>query len=100
MAKMATMPIYGTQPSKILFSRTKSHIILNFGMQHLRLNLYKVCINADPKLTLAVLWQGQIWLPTYLNEETVIKSFNGKKLQQITKLTQDQCFKNRVDPRG
>ena len=44
MAKMATMPIYGTQPSKILFSRSKSHMILKFGMQHLRLKLYKTCI--------------------------------------------------------
>ena len=30
----------------------KRYMILNFGMQHWGLKLYKVCINCDPGLTL------------------------------------------------
>ena len=52
MTKMAAMPIYGKNPSKIFFSRIGRPVILKLGMLHRGLKLYKVCINGDPGLTL------------------------------------------------
>ena len=37
---------------KIFFSRTRRPMILKFGMQHQAMELYKVCINRDPGMTL------------------------------------------------
>ena len=51
MTKMAATPIYGKNPSKIFFFRTRSPMILKLGMYHWGLKLYKVCINDDPGLT-------------------------------------------------
>ena len=48
LTKMATMPIYGTNPSKIFFSRTGEPISTNLGMKHRWLKYYNVCINHDP----------------------------------------------------
>ena len=52
MTKMATMPIYGKKASKIFFSRTRNLIILKVGKEHQGLEVYKVCINDYPWLTL------------------------------------------------
>ena len=52
MTKMGAPPIYGKNPSKIFFSRTRRPMILKLGMQHRGIKLYKVCINCDPGLTL------------------------------------------------
>ena len=51
MTKIAVMSIYGKN-FKIFFSRTRSSMILKFGMQHRGFMLYKICINGDPGLTL------------------------------------------------
>ena len=61
MTKMAAMPIYGKNPSKIFFSRTRSPMILKLGMQHQGLKLYKVYINGDPGLTLTYFTARSIW---------------------------------------
>ena len=42
-------------------------MILNLGMTHQAIELYKVCINHDPGMTLTFLWQGQLRLPMHLN---------------------------------
>ena len=47
MTKMAAMPIYGKNPSKIFFSRTGGLISTKLGMKH-----YNVYINHDPVMTL------------------------------------------------
>ena len=49
MTKMATMPIYGKNPSKIFFSRTGGSISKE---QHRWLKYYNVYINRDPVMTL------------------------------------------------
>ena len=51
MTKMATMPIYGKNPSKI-FSRTDGPISKKLGMKHRSLKYYNVYINHDLVVTL------------------------------------------------
>ena len=54
MTKMAAMPIYGKNPSKIFFSRTGGSISKKLGMKHQWLKYYcnNVHINHDPVMTL------------------------------------------------
>ena len=52
MTKMATMPIYGKNPSKIFFSRTGGPIFTKLGMYHWGLQPIIVCSNDDPRVTL------------------------------------------------
>ena len=49
MTKMAAMAINSKKPLKI-FSRRP--MILKLGMKHPAMELYKVCINHDPGMTL------------------------------------------------
>ena len=60
MTKMAPTPIYGKNPFKIVFSRTKGPMTSRLGMQHLGHGPNKVCSNDDFGLTLTFLEQGQI----------------------------------------
>ena len=52
MTKMAAMPIYGKNPSKIFFTRTSGPISTKLGMKHRWLKHYNVYINHDPVMTL------------------------------------------------
>ena len=52
MTKMAAMPIYGKNPSKIFFSGTGGPISTKHGMKHQWLKDYNVYINHDPVMTL------------------------------------------------
>ena len=52
MTKMAAMPIYGKNPSKIFFSRTGEPIFTKLGMYHWGLLPIIVYINDDPGVTL------------------------------------------------
>ena len=45
MTKMAAMPIYGKNPSKIFFSGTSGPISMKLGMKHWWLKHYNVYIN-------------------------------------------------------
>ena len=51
MTKMAAMPIYGKNPSKI-FSETNRLISIKLGVKHRWLKYYNVYINHDPVMTL------------------------------------------------
>ena len=51
MTKMAAMPIYGKNPSKI-FSESAGPISKKLGMKHQWLKYYNVYINHDPVVTL------------------------------------------------
>ena len=50
--KMATMRIYGKNPSKIFFSGTSGPISTKLGMKHLWLKYYNVYVSYDPGMTL------------------------------------------------
>ena len=52
MTKMAAMPIYGKNTSKIFFSRTSGSISTKLGMKHRWLKHYNVYINHDPVVTM------------------------------------------------
>ena len=52
MTKMAAMAINTKKPLKIFFSRIKRPMILKLGMKHQAMELYKICINHDPVMTL------------------------------------------------
>ena len=52
MTKMAAMPIYGKNSSKIFFSRTGGSILTKLGMYHRGLLLIIVYINDDLGMTL------------------------------------------------
>ena len=69
MTKMAAMPIYGKNPSKIFFSGAVGPISMKLGMKHRWLKHYNVYINHDPVMTLTYLWQGQHRSPMHLNGE-------------------------------
>ena len=69
MTKMAAMPIYDKNPSKIFFSRTGGSFSKKLGMKHRWLKYYNVCINHDPVMTLTFLRQGQHRSPMHLNRE-------------------------------
>ena len=52
MTKMAAIPIYGKNPSKISFSGTGDPIAKKLCMEHRRIQPIVVCSNDDPELTL------------------------------------------------
>ena len=52
LTKMAAMPIYGKNPSKIFFSGTGGQISTKLGMKHQGLKYYNVYIKHDPVMTL------------------------------------------------
>ena len=47
-----------------------------------------------------ILWQGQIWSLLLLYGKTVRKSFNGRILQQMTRVTWGLCYHKNSEPRG
>ena len=55
-------------------------MIMKLGMKHQTIELFKVCINHDPGMTLTYLWQGQLGLPMHLNGENCSMSFKGQNL--------------------
>ena len=62
MTKMAAMPIYGKNPSKIFFSRTGGPISKKVGVKHLWLKYYNVYINHDPVMTLTQFMARSTWV--------------------------------------
>ena len=98
MTKMAAMPIYGKNPSKIFFSGTKGPMTLGLCMQHWGLGPNKVYSNDDLGLTLTffmarsnLLPYAFIWENIYSFRKNVRKSFNGRNLQQMTRVTKGLC---------
>ena len=87
MTKMGVTPIYGNDPSKI-FSITKGPMTLWLGMEHLGLGLIIVCSNYDLRLTLTCFTARSNLVPyAFIWGKTVRKSFNGRNLQQMTRVT-------------
>ena len=78
MTKMAAMAI---NRKKTFFYRTRRPIILKLGMNHQEMELYKVCINHDPGMTLTFLRQGKLRSYMHLDGKKNRKmSTNSKKL--------------------
>ena len=62
MTKMATMPIYGKNPSKIFCSETNGLISMKLGVKHRWLKNYNVYINHDPVMTLSQFMAMSTWV--------------------------------------
>ena len=63
MTKMAAMPIYGKNHSKIFFSRTGGPISMKLGLKHPGLQSIVVCENDDLGMTL-----------TYFTARSILKT--------------------------
>ena len=63
MAKMTATPIYGKNPLKIFFFRTRRPMTFGLGMWHWGSKAYQVCSNDDPRLTMTYLTSRSNLLP-------------------------------------
>ena len=84
MTKMAAMPIYGKNPSKIFFSRTGGPISTKLGMKHRWLKHYNVYINHDPVMTLTYFTARSIWVAYAFELEKLLKChLKGKASRKL-----------------
>ena len=82
MTKMVAMPIYGKNPSKIVFSRTSRQISMKLGIKHRCLKHYNVYINHDHVMTLTYFTASSTW---------VANAFEwGKTFKMSFKVLQDE----------
>ena len=72
MTKMAVMPIYGKNPSKI-FSETNRLISRKLGAKHQWLKYSNVYINHDPVMTLTKFMARSTWVAHAFEWEKLLK---------------------------
>ena len=72
MTKMAAMPIYGKNPSKI-FSKTNRQISMKLGVKHRWLKYCNVYINHDPVITLTQFMARSTWVAHAFVWEKLLK---------------------------
>ena len=95
MTKMAAMPIYGKNPSKIIFSETNRLISRKLGVRHRWLKYSNVYINHDPVMTLTKFMARSTWvacaselgklLKCHLKEKANRKVANGQNIEDSEK---------------
>ena len=95
MTKMAAMPIYGKNPSKIIFSETNRLISRKLGVRHRWLKYSNVYINHDPEMTLTKFMARSTWvacaselgklLKCHLKEKANRKLANGQNIEDSEK---------------
>ena len=95
MTKMAAMPIYGKNPSKIIFSETNRLISRKLGVRHQWLKYSNVYINHDPVMTLTKFMARSTWvacaselgklLKCHLKEKANRKLANGQNIEDSEK---------------
>ena len=91
MTKMTAMPIYGNNPSKIIFSETNRLISRKLGVRHQWLKYSNVYINHDPVMTLTKFMARSTWvayaselgklLKWHLKEKANRKLANGQNIE-------------------
>ena len=94
MTKMAAMPIYGKNPSKI-FSETNRLISRKLGVEHRWLKYSNVYINHDPVMTLTKIMARSTWvayafelgklLKCHLKGKASRKLANGQNIEDSEK---------------
>ena len=95
MTKMAAMPIYGKNPSKIIFSETNRLISRKLGVRHRWLKYSNVYINHDPVMILTKFMARSTWvacaselgklLKCHLKEKANRKLANGQNIEDSEK---------------
>ena len=103
MTKMAAMPIYGKNPSKI-FSETNRLISRKLGMKHRWLKYSNVYINHDPVMTLNKFMARSTWvayafelgklLKCHLKGKASRKLANGQNIEDSEKRKWPKCLKH------
>ena len=86
MTKMAAMPIYGKNPSKI-FSETNRLISRRLGVKHRWLKYSNIYINHDPVMTLTKFMARSTWVAYAFEWGKLKMSFEGKSQQEIDSST-------------
>ena len=92
---MAAMPIYGKNPSKIIFSKTNRLISRKLGVRHRWLKYSNVYVNHDPVMTLTKFMARSTWvacaselgklLKCHLKEKANRKLANGQNIEDSEK---------------
>ena len=107
MTKMAATPIYGKNPLKIFFSRPKGPMSLGLGMQNWGLvpnKFIQMMALGWPwpffRTRSNLLSYAFIWENIHFFRKNVGKSFNGRNLQQMTRVTKGLCWYKNFDPKG
>ena len=95
MTKMAAMPIYGKNQSKIFFSETNRLISRKLGVKHRWLKYSNVYINHDPVMTLTKFMARSTWvayafelgklLKCHLKGKASRKLANGQNIEDSEK---------------
>ena len=84
MTKMAAMPIYGKNPSKIFFSETNRLISRKLGVKHRWLKYSNVYINHDPVMTLTKFMARSTWVAYAFELGKLLKcQFKGKASRKL-----------------
>ena len=100
MTKMAAMPIYGKNPSKI-FSETNRLISRKLHVKHRWLKYSNVYINHDPVMTLTKFMARSAWVAYVFEWGKLLKmSFEEKSQQDIGKWTNIDYSEKRKWPKG
>ena len=85
MTKMAAMPIYGKNPSKVIFSETNRLISRKLGVRHRWLKYSNVYINHDPVMARStwVAYASELGklLKCHLKEKANRKLANGQNIE-------------------
>ena len=82
MTKMAAMPIYGKNPSKIIFSETNRLISRKLGVRHRWLKYSNVYINHDPVMTVTKFMARSTWVACASELGKLLKCHLKEKSQQ------------------
>ena len=95
MTKMAAMPIYGKNPSKIFFSETNRLISRKLGVKHRWRKYFNVYINHDTVMTLTKFMARSTWvayafelgklLKCHLKGKASRKLANGQNIEDSEK---------------
>ena len=100
MTKMAAMPIYGKNPSKI-FSETNRLISRKLGVKHRWLKYFNVYINHDPVMTLTKFMARSTWVAYAFELGKLLKChLKGKASRKLTNGQNIEDSEKRKWPKG
>ena len=101
MTKMATMLIYGKNPSNIFFSETIRLISMKLGVKHPWLKYYNVYINHDPVMTLTKFMARSTWVAHAFEWEKLLKChLMGKASKKLANGQNIDYSEKRKRPKG
>ena len=101
MTKMAAMPIYGKNPSKIFFSETNRLISRKLGVKHRWLKYSNVYINHDPVMTLTKFMARSTWVAYAFELGKLLKCrLKGKASRKLANGQNIEDSEKRKWPKG